>query len=94
MEEPSIIYQFNLRGKSCSTQVPIDTTKPIMPVRDGGLGIGEAYVIYHTNGVSTSLVIAYLGKRRIQRRVRTLRSSARMHTSWLMRHLIALMKDE
>ena len=52
-EEPSIIYQSSTYGDRVQLKYPIDTTKPIMPVRDGGLGIGEAYVIYHTNGVST-----------------------------------------
>jgi hypothetical protein len=38
----------------------IDISQPILPVRNGTLGLGEAYVIYHTTGVTNGVVTSYL----------------------------------
>ena len=64
-EEPSIIYQSTVYGQNpIQLRYPVDTTKPIMPVRSTTLGLGEPFVMYHTTGVATGIVIAYLNEDR------------------------------
>ena len=61
VDDTRIIYQNSTYGvNAIQLKYAVDTTLPILPVRETNLGLGEGYVIYHTTGVTNGIVIAYL----------------------------------
>lgn len=61
VNDARIIFQDTEYGVNpTQLKYAIDISQPILPVRNTTLGLGEAYVIYHTTGVTNGVVTSYL----------------------------------
>ena len=63
ISDARVIFQNSEYGLNpTQLKYAVDLSQPILPVRDQTGGLGEAYVIYHTSGVTKGVVTAYLNE--------------------------------